>query len=209
MTAQEKFDLAYKYLTGDGVAVDVAKAAGLFEEAAEAGIAGALYYLAMIIQGFDPQGAIELYEKYLDKRPDDSDALFALGALYCDWKKPQQWNPEKGQRFLERFEIIKDKNGGVKKLPFYTCMELGEIYANSGLVRVRENYGKHDIKYIRKAKEYLEEAVAKGKENPNVPPELLSLLEEQLSNQISRIEAHDAIVQGFNELQHGLNKIIR
>jgi tetratricopeptide (TPR) repeat protein len=203
MTPQEKYEQALKYLYSG----NYEEATLLFEEAEKNGVFHAKLYLAKMISQEKPERAITLCEEYHKGEPDNVEAVFIICKLYCEWGKPY-WNPEKGRNFLEKLENLRSTYGRKLEFSFFHYLELGEIYANSYMRRDREDYGKHDINDVRKAKEYYELAIEKCKENENVPQELLDIVIQQLNNQIKRIEAYEAAGRSKDELVRSLGDLI-
>jgi len=205
MNSQEKYDQALRYLKGDGIPRDIKEAVRLLIDVEKEGIVGAKYYLAELhlfnqISEADPKEAIRLFEEYLEIRPDDSDAMCYLCKLYCDWKKPEQWNPERGLIWLERFEHAIKKKGGRAGLEFGACDWLGDIYATGGMKRDRvKRIDNVSFQEIETAIEYLELAVTKG-ETIGVPNEYLDHLRNYLAVQKKRLEAGKNYEQSLEQL---------
>jgi hypothetical protein len=84
-SAQEQFELAQRYESGDGVSQSDEKAAELYQKAAEQGHAGAQYNLAVKLEtgdGIPPDQAQALENFRKSAEQDNSDAQFALGKHY-------------------------------------------------------------------------------------------------------------------------------
>jgi len=109
-------------------------------------------------------------------------AMFTLCNMLCNWKKPQQWNPEKGSAWLERCEGFLEENGGRGNANFFISQSFGDIYATGGARRDRVP----STEDIEKAVEYLKMAVEKGKRDGE-DPEWIALIQEQLDNQVRRL----------------------
>jgi TPR repeat protein len=195
MKGQEKFQQGMKYLQGDGVSQNFEQATILFEEAVKDGVYDAAFYLAKINQlgktaNSSMLKAIEWYE-FLAGSPNDAEAkqgMFEAGMLYCQWENPEQWNPQKGRDWLEKF-IAKV---GKENLSFDACERLGDRYATGGVRLDRDGERISVSNYIEFCKD-LEESIwffrkALELADSNVDPKLIELMQAQIENQLKRIE---------------------